>query len=263
MSNIKSLSTSLKWEIKRILECHPIGFAFGKALLPFFPFLLPHESNYLALPSLMSSPQGLILDIGANDGISARYFCRINKNWDVLSIEANPLHEKSLQKIKNKHPNFDYKIAATSDTAGQTLKLYTPFYRNIALHTASSCHLEIAEKNMLAWKSLRGYQRQIQYHETTTPTITVDSLGLNPQIVKIDTEGSELATLKGMAQTIQKARPIFLIELGEEPAARDYLVNFEYRLYSYDSRERRFRQTNTRDERGSFFFPKEKVPACQ
>ena len=259
MTTPRSLLHSLKWGIKQGLETHPWGVALGKALIPYCPFMLPHENNYLALPGLITKPRGLILDIGANDGISARYFCRLHRGWQVLSVEANPCHERALRAVKRRHRNFDYRIAAAGAASGQTLTLHTPFYESIPLHTAASCHRDVVEKNLRAWQELTRRPGRVTYRETRTPTVAIDDLHLTPDIVKIDTEGSEFATLQGMEQTIQRARPIFLIELDDDPAAQRHLIDHEYRLYHYDSQRQRFQPAGQGDARGVFFFPNEKI----
>jgi hypothetical protein len=54
------------------------------------PFLLPHDKSYRALRHFITlRPNGLFLDVGANDGISALSFRRFDKTYRILSLEPN------------------------------------------------------------------------------------------------------------------------------------------------------------------------------
>jgi hypothetical protein len=74
-------------------------------------FMLPLELEFCAFRVLPSSGR-LFLDIGANDGISARSFRLFNKTAPILSIEANPCHEGALKRTKAALDLFDYKLIA-------------------------------------------------------------------------------------------------------------------------------------------------------
>ena len=62
-------------------------------------FMLPLELEFHAFRVLPSIAR-LFLDIGANDGISARSFRLFNKTASILSIEANPCHAAALERTK-------------------------------------------------------------------------------------------------------------------------------------------------------------------
>ena len=62
-------------------------------------FMLPLELDFHAFRVLPSTAR-LFLDIGANDGISARSFRLFNKSTPILSIEPNPCHEAALKRTK-------------------------------------------------------------------------------------------------------------------------------------------------------------------
>ena len=54
--------------------------------------------------------------------------------------------------------------------------------------------------------------------EVTTVDTEVEAAGLTPSVVKIDVEGGELAVLGGMTRTLERDRPVLLVEVNEASA---------------------------------------------
>ena len=54
--------------------------------------------------------------------------------------------------------------------------------------------------------------------EVTTVDAEVEAAGLAPSVVKIDVEGGELAVVGGMRRTLERHRPVLLVEVNEASA---------------------------------------------
>ncbi len=54
--------------------------------------------------------------------------------------------------------------------------------------------------------------------EVTTVDAEVEAAGLRPSVVKIDVEGGELAVVGGMQRTLERDRPVLLVEVSEQSA---------------------------------------------
>ena len=54
--------------------------------------------------------------------------------------------------------------------------------------------------------------------EVTTVDAEVEAAGLAPSVVKIDVEGGELAVVAGMQRTLERHRPVLLVEVNETSA---------------------------------------------
>jgi FkbM family methyltransferase len=54
--------------------------------------------------------------------------------------------------------------------------------------------------------------------EVTTVDLEVEAAGLRPGVVKIDVEGGELAVVGGMQRTLERLRPVLLVEVNEASA---------------------------------------------
>src|SRR5215831_370500 len=82
----------LKWSVERFFMHNFFLYYYTKKLFHVLPFMLPHEKDYFGLKLLLKPGDGLFLDVGANDGISALSFRHINSSYAILSLEPNPLH---------------------------------------------------------------------------------------------------------------------------------------------------------------------------
>src|SRR4051794_19306051 len=90
----------LKASVASALENHPLGYWLGVKLLTTTRLLLPHEDDYYAFPVLAGAFPGPFLDLGANQGHSARGFMKLVKGRAAFSVEANPFHRPRLEAIK-------------------------------------------------------------------------------------------------------------------------------------------------------------------
>jgi len=76
---------------------------------------------------------------------------------------------------------------------------------------------EIVEDLPIALSMLGGKPASHKNYRTfEVKTVTIDSLNLNPDIIKIDTEGHELMVLKGGEKTINTLHPIIYCEYSQE-----------------------------------------------
>lgn len=246
-----------KWQIKSILESHPFGYYLGNQLLKFTDIFLPHEEDFYGFKKIPIQ-NGCFLDVGANDGKSARSFSKLIKNWQIISVEANPFHKNSLQKLKNKLVNYDFVIAAVGDKKDEYLTLYTPIYKKIIIHSAASSSLNQVKRQMKKQFKKLHILRKIRFETTTSPVIQLDSLALLPDVIKIDIEGMEYIALQGLEKTIQRKQPYVLVEYNavNYENVKKFMLARGYTAYGYDIKTDEFLDFDNRCHRNCFFFPK-------
>jgi FkbM family methyltransferase len=209
-------------------------YFYTKKLFHMVPFLLPHEKDYFGLKLLLKEGDGLFLDIGANDGVSALSFRRINCEYAILSLEPNPLHKRSLERVKARIKRFDFRLCAAGDRSG-SVTLTMPTYRGIPNHSGAFCAPE--QQAVFEAEFQPDVVRQIKYVTQTVPVIRVDDLHLSPTAVKIDAEGYDLRIVRGMQETIRRCRPILMVE--NNPSSIDQItallaeIGYEAREYDY------------------------------
>jgi FkbM family methyltransferase len=219
----------------QLVQRHPRLWKLAWGAIHQLPFLLPHDKSYRALRHFVAlKPEGLFLDIGANDGISALSFRRFSRSYRILSLEPNALLEPALKKLKASDPHFDYRMIGAGAVAAR-VQFFVPLYKNIVLHTFTSNNrghiLAAIDKSFGA-----SIANDVTIEAFDCDIIPIDSLDINPSIIKIDAEGFDYEVIEGLKTTIQRTRPFIMIEIAdsEYDHIKNYLSDRHYVLLTYN-----------------------------
>jgi FkbM family methyltransferase len=240
----KRMNTAGSWRLiadRGVMLCadlvqrHPYLWKLAWETIHRLPFLLPHDKSYHALRHLIAlKPDGLFLDVGANDGISALSFRRFSKSYRILSLEPNPLLEPELKRLKESDPCFDYKIVGAG-SGRERMKFFVPVYKGIILHTFTSINREHILAAVVESFG-RAVADALEIKAFDCDIIPIDALNIDPTIIKIDVEGLDYAVIQGLSATIERARPFIIIELGaaKYEQTKAHLSEREYVLLTYN-----------------------------
>lgn len=259
-----NLKSAVETGLARFVEQHPYLWKASWEIVKRVPVLLPHDKSYNAFRHFVKAvPQGLFLDVGANDGITALGFRKFSTSYRILSLEPNPLLEPGLIKIKRHDPLFDYRLVGAGNKPASVV-LYMPVYRGIAMHTYTSGSLDLSRATL---RLICGnyVAETAEISEFPVNVVTVDSLDVEPSIVKIDVEGFDYEVLLGAVETIERNRPFIAVELAwaRRPVVGAFFNERNYVLLSYDVGRDRFGPDNStgqsQGERNSFAVPRERL----
>lgn len=164
---------------------------------------------------------GTYLDIGSHHGNHSVYFSKVCPSQHVVSIEGNPF-------------NFAYlkNNIALNDCTKNTL------HQSIAHHVCGET-MQMKYNTVNTGASYVTSEKQVwakEHKYTSNTTVTVDSLIQNHDnitLMKLDIENHEYHALLGATETIDKYRPIIVIELHEDnPNYTEILTFLEDKHYS-------------------------------
>lgn len=151
-----------------------------------------------------------VLDIGANQGYFSMSIRNSFPDVDILMIEANPFCDNFLKKT-----GIPYEMICLSDTEKE-VKFY--FEDNNFVGTGASYYLEKTE-----WYSKQNF--------TNLNTKRLDDVVSKPyDLIKLDTQGSELDIMRGGSKTVDSAKFILietsLIEYNENAPLKKEVFNY-------------------------------------
>lgn len=163
-----------------------------------------YEQDELELMrSLVAGRPALALDIGANVGHHSLYmasFCTQVHAFEPYEEVARAIDEKLL---RNGLQHVQVHRVGLSDR-DQVLDFYAPQGVNTGTGTFVSTHEP--QNNQLVG------QLRVTHADAYLAALDLPRIDL----VKIDVEGFELNVLRGLAQTLQRFRPIVMLELSDE-----------------------------------------------
>ncbi len=208
------------------------------------------EQELSILPHILEK-NSIIFDIGANRGELSFFFATKCDSSKVFSFEPQNrifgILTGVAKKIKNIIP---INVAMSDSTEKKTLKI--PIRRKLRYTPAASLE-DVNEVNL---------------EKEKIKTVILDNFVYENNInkidfIKCDTEGHELAIMKGSEKTLTKLRPILYIEVKD--SNKKQLINFlkskKYNPYQWDNKNSQLIAITLKEEALSenyYFFPIEK-----
>jgi FkbM family methyltransferase len=221
--------------LSALVQRHPVTWRGAWSLVHHLPFLLPHDASYRGVRHLGLPANGLLLDVGANDGISALSFRRLLPDNPVLSVEISPRHEPTLRRLKTRIKGFDYVLVGAGE-AHATLRLYTPTYKGILLHTFAGVDRD-GVRNALVIAFGQAVADRCTMLEDDTVIQPLDELNVSPAFIKIDVEGMGNAVLRGLRKTLERSHPAMMIEVEPDEIGEmlEFMTGLDYQARVYDA----------------------------
>jgi FkbM family methyltransferase len=146
----------------------------------------------------LAEPGGCAVDVGANVGLYAYAMARSHE--ELHAFEPKPAVTSALQAWRNPRVHV-HPVALASERATATLRI--PIQGGLSLN---------------GWASL-GPGRlpsATAYKEIQVATEPLDEFGLRDvRLIKIDVEGGEVEVLRGAAKTIERSRPVMVVEVDD------------------------------------------------
>jgi len=155
-------------------------------------------------------PQDVVVDVGANVGIYVHALRR--RGAIVEAFEPQPECSAVLQAYATANPSVHVHTVALGD-AESIVTLSVPIEHGRLARTSGTTRAISAG----AGETIR------------VPVRTLDSFGLKRvNAMKIDVEGAELDVLRGAVRTIERARPLLLVEIEQRHHAGPMQAVFDW-----------------------------------
>ncbi len=186
----------------------------GDSSDPYFTDAQLHAADMADLVERVSTlPDGaVILDVGANIGLSAIAMALARPDARVIAFEPNPVTYRSLRQNVAAFSNIEAVQAAASD-------------RRTVLHFHASQYA--AGSHVVGAGHIQAEIPTVEVQAVTLDQVVAER-GIEPCFIKIDVEGHEPEALAGAAWVVERFRPFIYMEFnawtlnafaGHSPAA--------------------------------------------
>jgi FkbM family methyltransferase len=182
----------------------------------------PHETEFRGLPMLGLRSGARVLDLGANRGQSIDACRQVLGECEIVAVEPSA---RLAGRLIERYPDVKVVQAGVGSHPDRVM-LYTPSYRGFRYDGLASCN-QMDASNWFAYSIWRYKPSRITIEAEEVEIVTVDSLGVEADFVKMDVQGMELATLAGMTEMLTRQRPILMIETPDSRIV-SHLADFGY-----------------------------------
>lgn len=244
------MKTFIKYILQKILGLKTYLYVFARFIIVKLKWD-KKEKDFFHFLKLFPDG-GIILDLGANIGVTSYHLSKRFPNSTIFSFEPLTLNMDTLKRIKKRFnlSNIKEFQVAVGDKPG-TLEMVMPVINNVPMHGLS--HV-IHEDN-------KEFNTGMKYK---VPVICLDSFteinqpGKRITAMKMDVENFEYFVLKGAERIIAENQPVIYCELWENENRKkciDFLNNLKYSAFILHKNELLPFEKATIEKHNFFFLP--------
>ena len=210
--NLRSKTNSgILFLFEKIIRSHPLIYFVARNIIRYTNIF---EEDALGVKFLKFKNQINIIDVGASDGISAKFFLN---NLDVKKIICYEPYRNYIKKIKkNKNKKINIKPYAIGEKK-QNLDVYFPRYNFFGINLDLITYTYYNKKSLIKQIDLDfKFKKRIQVIKTKLKINRFVMPKQKIDLIKIDVNGFELSIIKTMFKCIKRDRPTILLETGAD-----------------------------------------------
>ncbi|MDP9956092.1 FkbM family methyltransferase [Epilithonimonas hungarica] len=159
------------------------------------------EPEFLWIKDFLAK-DSVFMDVGANVGA---YLYILENHLDPENIFAFEPNQKLFKRLKRLFPKVNLFSVALSDIS-TIAEFKIPVINGEKIHTRGTLQTSIREKNE---------EKTILQKVEVKPLDELDLNLKNLDFIKIDVEGNEMQTLRGAKKTIEKFKPVLMVEMEQ------------------------------------------------
>lgn len=210
-----------------------------------------NEKDFFHFMNLIKG-DGLIIDLGANIGVTSYHLAKKFPQSNILSFEPLTPNMFTLKRVKErfKLDNIKEKQLAVGDRDG-TLEMVMPVVSKVPMHGLSHVVNEENTEN----------NQGIKYNIPVVKLDSVDEIQQNKNAVtaiKMDIENFEYYALKGAESIIKQNKPIIYCELWDNENRKkciSFLNKLEYSAFVLNKKELVPFEISPVEKHNFFFLP--------
>ncbi len=202
----------------------------------------------------------LIIDIGANDGMSYKIIRKFASKAKIISFEPNEYNFNNLKKIKFKDKLFTCKNVALSNSKKKQ-SFFTPYFKNYVISQMAGLSKSGVKKRLQTSLHVKDLFKKIVIKKEMFYTKKLDDYKFKPDFIKIDIEGHEYECVLGSLKTIKKYNPIIMVEYDKTVCDKIYILlkKLNYQKYIYNKLRGKIEKYNGQKIFNIFFISEKNI----
>lgn len=176
-------------------------------------FKIDYEKDIDQIPEYLLNKGCLAIDIGANRGDFTQSL--IFRGFRVIAFEPNPNPYEIMKRRFRKDNNIDVHNKACG-AQNESLTLHIPCYKNYQIEGLASFNKAQVMHVLDKIRELKPYyffnEKYVHARSINVQLVKLDEYNLQPDFIKIDTEGHEYEVIQGAIATIKSSRPVIYLE---------------------------------------------------
>lgn len=234
-------------------------FIFSRYLVGKFLSKIIYDSDFKIIEILEKNnffkKNSLILDIGANDGMSYSILRKFSRFTNIISFEPNFSNYRNLKKIEKNDKKFKCKKLALSNK-NEKKYFYTPYFKGYALTQISGISKPGVEARLKKSLYVKNLLKKITIKKEILNTLKLDKFNYNPLFIKVDIEGHEFECIKGSIKTIKRSKPILMVEYDKKICDKIFMLlkKYNYRKFIFNKITKKIDNFDKKKEIFNMFF---------
>lgn len=220
---------------EKIVRAHPFLYIIVRKLIRFTNIF---EKDFDGLKKIFFKKKINIIDVGASDGISIKFFFNNFNVNKIACFEPNRKYVNILEKTYKKKLII-YPFAIGDKNTAK--KIFFPKYNFFGYYSDIITYAHYDMKLLLHFIKDFKFRKNLTIGEETIITTLVKKLPFKVDLLKIDTNGFELNVILGLLKFISKDRPVMIIEINKDNTKiSKLLLKLDYQGYYYSTKFKKF-----------------------
>ena len=204
-------NTGFLYFLEKIVRSHPLLYFIIRKFIR-YTNIFEEDANGVVFLNLDKKVN--IIDVGASDGIAAKFFSRKLKINKIICFEPNKSYVKILKKLNIENLKVNaYGISQFNRYHKIFFPRYKLFSKNLDLITFTYYNKRTLKNQInLDFK----FKKNISIIESGIYLKKIKEIKTKIDLIKIDVNGHELSVVKGLSKIIKRDKPALIIETCDD-----------------------------------------------
>ena len=227
--------------LEKIIRAHPLIYIIFRFFIRYTNIF---EKDFDGLKLLHFDTKVNILDVGASDGIAAKYFNNNLNTGTIFCFEPNKGYVDILKKTNIKNVVIKpYAIGNQNSYINIMYPRYKFFNKFFDIITYTFYDIKHLQHFLFDFK----FRKNISIVKEKLLIKKVDKFKKKIHLIKIDTNGFELSVIKSLIQTIKKDKPALIVEDNVQTKnIYKILKKYSYKSFYYSESLKKFTKKQTK-----------------